>query len=589
MKPDGPWRAIGDGEWVGNDPSERFPIYTRANAGEVYPHVYRPLSFSIAQQAGERAMRRAILSSGIIRPHELASIPLSTGIGVGVFGGYAYLNLSIQRLANARVPGGASSDAERNLLGGADPPPHVPLHGERNIRATLAGMRYVWRTIGTSQIPQLDADERDIEQYLAGLPNPVTATDAELLHASTGDLIERFAGWFETHLVVSAGAGAMMTMLTQMCDKQLGGPTIATRLMSGIGDVDSVAPSVAMWGLGRRAASSPVLTAEFESGVPGVWTRIQTRTDGDASVRAFAEEFRAFLAEFGSRGPNEWDTAFDTWATDPELALVLIDRMRLTDESHAPGAQFERLAAERRSLEAEVLTRLKRPLRRLFTRILKSARFHMQSRERAKTTIVKAIQGARLCAQELDRRMVERTGGQRGDLWFLVTDELDAYIADPTASVATIAERRAMHDRLAERIPPFYFEGQLPPLDEWELRSAERTQVAVGETLAGLAGCAGVARGRARIVIDPGDPRGLEPGDVLVAPCTDPSWTPLFVTAEAVVVDVGAAMSHAVIVSRELGIPCAISVLDATRRIPDGALIEVDGGSGTVTVIDLPH
>jgi pyruvate,water dikinase len=69
---------------------------------------------------------------------------------------------------------------------------------------------------------------------------------------------------------------------------------------------------------------------------------------------------------------------------------------------------------------------------------------------------------------------------------------------------------------------------------------------------------------------------------------TDPSWTPLFVTAAAVVVDVGAALSHAVIVSRELGIPCVPSALDATKRIPDGALVSVDGTAGTVTVLSLP-
>ncbi|MBA2281223.1 MAG: phosphoenolpyruvate-utilizing protein, partial [Acidimicrobiia bacterium] len=98
----------------------------------------------------------------------------------------------------------------------------------------------------------------------------------------------------------------------------------------------------------------------------------------------------------------------------------------------------------------------------------------------------------------------------------------------------------------------------------------------------------GVARGRARVVLDPADPRGIGPGDVLVAPITDPSWTPLFVPAEAVVVDVGAQMSHAVIVSRELGIPCVVSVVGATRSIPDGALVEVDGATGTVTIIEAP-
>jgi pyruvate,water dikinase len=100
-----------------------------------------------------------------------------------------------------------------------------------------------------------------------------------------------------------------------------------------------------------------------------------------------------------------------------------------------------------------------------------------------------------------------------------------------------------------------------------------------------MPGCPGVAEGIARVVLDSNDPTALEPGDVLIAPITDPSWTPLFVPAAAVIVDVGAALSHAIIVSRELGIPCVISATDATRRIPDGARVRVDGSTGVVTVL----
>ena len=75
---------------------------------------------------------------------------------------------------------------------------------------------------------------------------------------------------------------------------------------------------------------------------------------------------------------------------------------------------------------------------------------------------------------------------------------------------------------------------------------------------------------------------------MLIAPITDPSWTPLFVPAAAVVVDVGAALSHAIIVSRELGIPCVISAAGATRSIPDGARVRVDGDTGLVTILSVP-
>ena len=83
----------------------------------------------------------------------------------------------------------------------------------------------------------------------------------------------------------------------------------------------------------------------------------------------------------------------------------------------------------------------------------------------------------------------------------------------------------------------------------------------------------------------PIDPSALEVADILIAPITDPSWTPLFMAAAGVVCDVGAAFSHAAIVSRELGIPCVVSVANATARIPDGALIEVDGTTATVRVL----
>ena len=89
------------------------------------------------------------------------------------------------------------------------------------------------------------------------------------------------------------------------------------------------------------------------------------------------------------------------------------------------------------------------------------------------------------------------------------------------------------------------------------------------------------------VILDAADPAGLEPGDILIAPQTDPSWVPLFVPAAGVVVNVGAMGSHAMIVSRELGVPCVASVADATLIIPDGATITVDGNAGTVTIVAL--
>ena len=141
-------------------------------------------------------------------------------------------------------------------------------------------------------------------------------------------------------------------------------------------------------------------------------------------------------------------------------------------------------------------------------------------------------------------------------------------------------------------MPPFIFEGKIPDPSSWPHRSDvkinDNQHAKEGQILRGFGGCPGVAEGTAKVITDPSDPKGLVPGDILIAPLTDPSWTPLFVPAEAVVVNVGGQMSHAVIVSRELGMPCVVAVKDATEIIKDGTRIRVNGSTGEITILQNP-
>src|SRR5207244_12198527 len=104
--------------------------------------------------------------------------------------------------------------------------------------------------------------------------------------------------------------------------------------------------------------------------------------------------------------------------------------------------------------------------------------------------------------------------------------------------------------------------------------------------LRGVAGAPGRAVGRVRVVHDPYVDAPPESGEVLVAPVTDPGWTLLFVPAAAVVVEVGGELSHAVIVARELGVPAVVSVPGCCLRLRTGDLVEVDGSTGIVRVLE---
>ena len=116
--------------------------------------------------------------------------------------------------------------------------------------------------------------------------------------------------------------------------------------------------------------------------------------------------------------------------------------------------------------------------------------------------------------------------------------------------------------------------------------SRVRASLTTGDRLEGLGASAGVHEGIARVVLDPSDPDlEFEAGDILVAPATDPSWAPLFLVAGAVVIDTGSNISHAAVVAREMGIPAAVAVRDASLRIRNGQRLRVDGKTGTVVVL----
>jgi pyruvate,water dikinase len=138
---------------------------------------------------------------------------------------------------------------------------------------------------------------------------------------------------------------------------------------------------------------------------------------------------------------------------------------------------------------------------------------------------------------------------------------------------------------LMSKEPPFVFEREPLPLSAFQDRSSGRIEIAAtGTRLTGIGVSPGRYTGRARVITSLAVDSDLDPGEVIVAVTTDASWGPLFLAAGAVVVETGSAISHAAIVARELGIPAAVSVGDATRRIRNGSMITVDGNAGTVAV-----
>ena len=572
------------------DLSSRFPIYTRANVGEVFPDPVTPLTSGTGLWRAERGWRTAWERMGAF---ELGEFPADEFCQLGVVGGYCYLNASLIRLFGERAPGLSWQDMDAQFFG-AQPgiPPYVEAEGDvrpdmtQRIGETFASI------LAFSSVDQLtDVSEHKARTISLRRERPEFSamTDRELW-ARYLELIGWHEWLFSQHIYTTYMATVPVGMISAIATA-VGRPDLVMPLIAGFGDVDSAEPSHALWAMGRLVANSPALTAEFDAGVSGLIERLRA---SDASGAAqFLAMFDDFVRNFGSRGPNEWEARSPTWETRPELALSAIERMRLAPSSADPATHSVDRARERAAAAEELLSSVAADpaVHGQLSVAIAASQAWIPARERTKTNNIRLIHECRMPMRELGRRMVERGFfDEVEDFGFVQAEEMeeliDAGVAEAGKWRNVVRERRAKYEELTTKIPQFVFVGTSKSPDSWEARSALAAgRLVSGETLQGMPGCPGVARGRARVILDSNDPTALEPGDILVAPITDPSWTPLFVPAAGVVVDVGAPLSHAIIVSRELGIPCVISATDATRRIPDGALLEVNGSTGVVTVL----
>jgi phosphohistidine swiveling domain-containing protein len=288
------------------------------------------------------------------------------------------------------------------------------------------------------------------------------------------------------------------------------------------------------------------------------------------------------LDRHGFRAVAEIDVGLPRWAEDPTHVLgVLGNYLRLDDPERAPDTVFARSAAEAEGMVATLTDRARQRgawRARAVGVALDRTRQLAGLRELPKYDIVLVL--AQVRAQLLGIGAELSAAGalaRADDVFFLDLREVgDAIDGRDVRHVA--AGRRSMYasETARRHVPRVLLSDGTEP----EARSA-RTSVADG-ALVGVAASAGTATGLARVVLEP-EGAYLAPGEILVAPSTDPGWTPLFLTAGGLVMEMGGANSHGAVVAREYGIPAVVGLPGATSSIVTGQEITVDGTRGVVT------
>ena len=298
---------------------------------------------------------------------------------------------------------------------------------------------------------------------------------------------------------------------------------------------------------------------------------------------SFLKNWHEFLGLYGSRAPSEIDLSRPRWREDPTSLLNM-----LAGNLESPARGEHRIRAARQAVEAQAagerVIRASGSLRGSLVRhLLRVIRTYLPLREHLKFLIVRVLDKIKPVLLEAGGVLTER--GQlemKDDAWFLTFPELRDALADSS---------QALLELIAARHRRFQHEARLAPprgvtSDGEQIRVSHAGDHVPEGALAGQGVSAGVVEGVVRVIFHPNE-AVLRPGEILVAPFTDPAWTPLFVAAAGLVTEVGGLMTHGSLVAREYGIPAVVGVADATQILRTGQRVRVDGDLGYVQVLEV--
>jgi nucleoside-diphosphate-sugar epimerase/phosphohistidine swiveling domain-containing protein len=544
---------IGNGEF--DTPIDRrFPTYLATNLSEALPGPFSPSSASVTVR-GLRASGAVIARR--LRPGGLIQREMATRT-VGVFAHRLYGAITTAHYMAEVVPFVKPETVVRGSQFFGPSVASMPIHDEQQLpreSRSAAGPLRLIRNLGVfgvnlaGLIVGANRDTNDFVEDIERLEEIAAGELSELSEPRLQSLIllardHVIDGW-----VLASGSFMAFAALSV--------------ILRGLNGRDMVLP------VGQELASADLLSAVYRLADaarrdPAVLQILSGAGDHLDELRNQAPDFhRTLLNElkaFGHRGPAELEMRSSSYADDPELMLRMVSKSLVTP-------------ARSETLRPAI------PLRARPVALL--AAHQVRDREVRRDRMVRANWLLRNLLRELGRRLAQSGALETADdVFYLLVDELDALPAD---TAALVARRRAEQRRLADVLPPAVFSG------DWRPTAVSASVLSAGQGLTGAGVSGGRVRGRVRIV-RPDTIDDLEAGEILVAEVTDVGYTAAFSYAGAVVTELGGPMSHAAVVAREFGIPCVVDVHDATRRLPPGALIEVDGTSGTIQVLepDLP-
>jgi rifampicin phosphotransferase len=567
------------------DPDDTLRVWDNSNIAESYGGVTTPLTFSFARRIYESAYREfckllSVPPDRIERSDEVFSQML------GLIRGRVYYNLVSWYRVLALLPGfQLNRGFMEQMMGVSEPMP------DEIVRAIVLGNTSSRFSDGVALgktcvglVRQLTGLTRQIQRFqarldtaLAAPPLPLPQMSGEELVRHYRDLERQLLKRWDAPLVNDFFAMIFYGLLRSLCVKWLGdaGGTLQNEFLLDGGDIISAEPPRRIMKMAALVGSHPGLAAMLRD--PEIPTNKKIAALSEFPELAAA--FESYLVDLGDRCLEELKLESPTVRDDPASLLISIGAMAGRPVvAHTP--------AQVREDPARKLP----PWRRvIFNYVLSQARERVRARENLRFERTRLFGRVRAILRELGHRLhADELLVSAADVFYLEIGEILAAweATGTTAGLAAVAgQRRVEFSRYqVTEAPPDRFETR-GPVSRYERFENTRPPTTTEASLTGSGACPGRVTGRVRVVLDPRGAR-LEPGEILVARQTDPGWVVLFPAAAGLLVERGSLLSHSAIVSRELRLPCIVSLPGITTTLKTGDWIEMDGAAGTVRILE---
>ncbi len=352
----------------------------------------------------------------------------------------------------------------------------------------------------------------------------------------------------------------------------------ANLLYSGLDGMSSAQLGVETWRLAQSASRSRQVSELILSRRENVLQELGQIPQG----QEFLRDWDDFMQRCGDRCSQELELSTLRWEESPQFVLSTV--ANYLDSNVDPVQMMEEQKRKRIETSKRVLKKLSRnPLKRLaFEMLLKKLQSSFVDRENLKSAWARGVSAMRRLYLAMASKLVQAgVLDSRDDIFYLKMTEVADIVTGKLRKgefEERIEVRRKEKEQYEHLDVPLTIVGEPLSIEEIEYTLEAKSE------LEGTGCNPGVVTGRARVVHDPSECLEFGAGEILVAPITNPGWTPLFVTAGGLVMELGSTMSHGVVIAREFGIPAVVGVKNATRIIQTGQLLMVDGGKGSVYI-----